>query len=726
MAPKILTRFDRIRQILDAAAGDSTSNYGGVGRPWRLTRDQLLTVEVYGVRMVAPAVEEPAAHAASGTGCGCGCATTAERPGGQESGARFPRYPGRGAASGLVKGLRGQAPYDGSVFPRLPWGGTAVADADVQFISDWIDDGLPGDHETSLPAEPLSSGAAGTVRLGEQPVEPAVVRIFGPVSDGAAAARRPGEVRQRMNLDCMNDTQHEELRAAFRELYALNKWPADRRSYNNMALIHQDHCQHGWERFLPWHRVYLYEMEQVLQDVAPGVTLPYWDFTMPQYKPLCPADGDRIPLSYQCFLTNAAVDWLATKADPHLPPDVAASVRRMVGNRYTSLSRFFAAMTGKPYNVPVKYTQKAYRRRFIDALLGTNALWYPLRWPGEYNGKSINQFVGYHYPKPEDLREILSLTTFRDFGGGPQYDVSFGFLDQNPHNTMHIWTGGLNPDYKEPPAPASGFAAESATPGELAAAGNAAGTVRNRAVRARDRRFHTRDDMYYEQQPTGDMLSNLTASFDPVFWPIHVNIDRLWWEWQLRNPGANPVDLESVLTPWSYTVGDTLEISRFGYEYVRSTCLIPVGLEAPVGRFVSRPIAVPKPARTGFRTAEVRLLGVPQLDRSCFIRVFLNLPDANGQTPVDHPNYAGYLAIFGHGECIGGPGHCAVPERRPYDLRPRSHNTPRNHRVNVTTTARRLLEKSKELQITLVVIGADYCEDPEVLRLEGVSLNFLD
>ena len=83
----------------------------------------------------------------------------------------------------------------------------------------------------------------------------------------------------------------EQLRDAFRELYALNKWPRDRRNYNNMALIHQDHCQHGWERFLPWHRVYLYEFEQALQDVAPGVTMPYWDFTMPQYRPECPDEG---------------------------------------------------------------------------------------------------------------------------------------------------------------------------------------------------------------------------------------------------------------------------------------------------------------------------------------------------------------------------------------------------------------------------------------------------
>jgi tyrosinase len=68
-----------------------------------------------------------------------------------------------------------------------------------------------------------------------------------------------------------------------------------------------------------------------------------------------------------------------------------------------------------------------------------------------------------------------------------------------------------------------------------------------------------------------------------------------------------------------------------------------------------------------------------------------------------------------------------VPERRALDLRPRSHNTPRNHRVNVTRTARALLEGgAQRLQITLVVIGVDYCQDDELLRLEGLSLNFLD
>ena len=55
---------------------------------------------------------------------------------------------------------------------------------------------------------------------------------------------------------------------------------------------------------------------------------------------------------------------------------------------------------------------------------------------------------------------------------------------------------------------------------------------------------------------------------------------------------------------------------------------------------------------------------MPQLPRSCFIRVFLNLPGANASTSIEDPHYAGYLAIFGHADCIGGPGHCDLPPSR--------------------------------------------------------------
>jgi hypothetical protein len=41
----------------------------------------------------------------------------------------------------------------------------------------------------------------------------------------------------------------------------------------------ETHYQHGSERFLPWHRVFLLLLERALQTVHPEVTIPYWDWT---------------------------------------------------------------------------------------------------------------------------------------------------------------------------------------------------------------------------------------------------------------------------------------------------------------------------------------------------------------------------------------------------------------------------------------------------------------
>jgi tyrosinase len=692
-----VTRYQKVRQILDSAAKNCTTDYDGKGEFWNLPLEEFLAVEIFGIRMIAP-VDAAPEHSC--------CHST---PAGDSSTKRSAR-------SGLIKGLRGTTPFDGAQYPRLMWGGQTVSNDDIGFIADWIDDGCPAkDVQISFPVVGITRTGFETVAANN--VE-AAARTYD-VYDGSTSeyANKKGELKQRMNLDCMSETEVDKFRWAFRQLYTLNKWPEDRRSYNNMALIHQNHCQHGWERFLPWHRIYLYEFEQVLQDICPGVTLPYWDFTMPQYCPEKPEDGDIIPLSYQAYLTEESLIFLE-HAEPALPAEAIKELRKgMVEQkkRYPSQAKFFAAVAELTEK---KYTIGKHRERFIDALLAANALWYPLRYPAEYNGGTINTVIHYHYPTAADIDQILALRTFRDFGGGSFYDDSFGFLDQNPHNTMHIWTGGLNPTPEKDPPP-EGYAED------LSA--NAA-KQRNRSVRVAGRRIHTREDLY-SQPANGDMLSNLTASFDPVFWPIHANIDRLWHEWQDRNPHSLPRDLDAVLTPWSYTIADTLDMARFGYEYVKCAFVIPVGLAAPVGRFVSKSIDIPDTVRSSFQQAEVRLHRVPQLPRSCFIRVFLNLPDANASTSIEDAHYAGYLAIFGHADCIGGPGHCDLPPIQPrrYDQRPRHHNTPRNHRVNVTKAARRLFDEgASSLQITLVVLGADYCEENDLLRLDSVSLDFLD
>jgi tyrosinase len=696
----ITTRYEQVKQILDQAAGESPVDYDGEGKFWHLPLKRFLELEIRGIRMIAPPdVVVPS------------CCHTLEAADDTSS-------PGRGARSGLIRGLRGQPPFDGSQYPPLPWGGRAVADAEIAFISDWIDDGCPAaDHKTSFGVEGTATEPA-LAEIVDSNVEP-MARSF-EVYEGSPNEYnyRYGEIKQRMNLDCMSEPEVEKLRWAFRELYRLNKWPEDRRSYNNIALIHQNHCQHGWERFLPWHRVYLYEFEQALQDVSPDITMPYWDWTMPQYRPEHPEKGWIIPKSYKAYLTKESITYLVEQADPSIPPEAGATLFREIvepGLRYTSPTIFFADV-GRI--IGSEYTVGKHRDRFIDAMLAANSLWYPLRYPSEYydpktkEQQTITQAIHYHYPTAEDIEQILSLRSFRDFGGGSFYDASFGFLDQNPHNTMHIWTGGENAD---------AAAAKALLAGDV-------GRNRNRGVQVAGRRFHSRDDLY-SQPDFGDMFSNLTASYDPIFWPIHVNVDRLWWEWQERNPRSLPNDLDAVLTPWSYTIADTLDMARFGYEYIKCAFLVPVGLATPVGRFVSKPISLPETLRGSFRQAEVRLHRVPQLPRSCFIRVFLNLPDADANTSIDDSHYAGYLAIFGHGPCVGGPGHCDLPPSRPrqYDQRPRHHNTPRNHRVNVTRTARRLLDDgATSLQITLVVIGADYREEPELLRLDSVSLDFLD
>lgn len=667
------TRLDHIRELLKLAAQGDSSAFCGL-ELWSLSYERLMAAKLCGL----PVIEvKKTAHSC--------CSTNAASSGGMKS--------------ALLVGLRGEPPFDGSQFPRLPWGKPALADEKIAQIENWIADGAPeSDPESQTYSLTENDWKTDTARV--EVVAEAHSDVAKEYAEYAGSPNeykyQNGELRQRMNIDCMTPLQLEKLRYAFREMYALNSWPEDARSYNNMALIHQNHCQHGWERFLPWHRVYLYEFEQVLQDLCPGVTMPYWDWTMPQYVPAKPDTGEIIPPALKAFLAPESLVYLQNHGIPAEP------LKPIVGKRYASQERFFAEVTTL---IDARYTQGAHRNRFVDALLDANSLWYPLRYPGEFQKSTINKVVHYHYPTAEDMEQIISLRTFRDFGGGSLYNDAFGFIDQNPHNTMHIWTGGFNPY-----VPPTGVAM----------------IDRNRSVKVAGRQFHKRADLY-TQPEVGDMFSNLTASYDPVFWPIHANIDRVWSEWQQLQSHSLPADLDAVLTPWSYTIRDTLDMNRFGYEYVKSTCLLPVGAESPVARFISKSIDIADTVRSSFRQAEVRLHRVPQLPRSCFVRVFLNLPDANANIPIDDEHYAGYLAIFGHGDCIGGPGHCAVPQRGKYDLRPRSHNTPRNHRVDVTKCAKRLFDAgAKSIQITLVVVGADYEEDRELLRLDGVSLNFLD
>lgn len=73
---------------------------------------------------------------------------------------------------------------------------------------------------------------------------------------------------------------------------------------------------------------------------------------------------------------------------------------------------------------------------------------------------------------------------------------------------------------------------------------------------------------------TGGTMGDISvAAYDPLFWAHHCMIDRAWYLWQLRHPGAGPPAslLDRALAPFPMTVRDTLSTDHLGYAYAAAT-----------------------------------------------------------------------------------------------------------------------------------------------------------
>src|SRR5918912_2013388 len=166
--PQKPTRYQRVKDILNNAQGAACPSYQGYHRFWELPLDEFLEVTIYGVRMIAPAGTDdfceqnmPAPRAPRGSCCESSGPSGPEAGGDDAPGAGGPeapeakaesapsgtptpqesccgssktgtastgtssltRSPGRGAASGLIKGLKGVSPFAGTKFPPLMRGG---------------------------------------------------------------------------------------------------------------------------------------------------------------------------------------------------------------------------------------------------------------------------------------------------------------------------------------------------------------------------------------------------------------------------------------------------------------------------------------------------------------------------------------------------------------------------------------------------------------------------
>lgn len=695
------TRYQKVKRLLNEAAGSSTADYQGLGRFWNLPYEQFLQVEVYGVRMIAEVgelhtdemlLDTPEERLANSC---CPVPLRGSKP--EAVRVLAVVRPGRGAGSGLIQGLKGEFPFNQEYFKPLPWGGRPMAPLDIAFIEKWIDEGCPENDYENQPDVRLKSA-------------PLVFKAYNRATN--IIKREFKQLRVRKCIDNLTDEEEEKLRNAYWEMIRLNKFPKDKRNALYWGRLHGDECQHGWEMFLTWHRMFLYSFEQALQDIDPDVTLPFWDWTMPNYlggqipsmlEPTNPnynANGISgvTPWPLRCWVNQSLIQKMKTTG--LFDKEALMRLTAIKGIRYNgSLELFNAAMI----------VDQKQRNAMYPELMRVNPLWYQFRYPGMfYQQNADNTFdpskplgvkglqqYHHHFPTQQDVDRILNVDNWRDFGGGPVYDQSFGITDMDPHNTIHLWSGGNNPNYY--------FLACNPNNSALSQDPN--------------------------EPMLGDMFNNLTAAFDFIFWPHHVNIDRIYSRWQRKYPAQVPDDLDAALPGLGFAVRDAMSIGRLGYEYAYDMHIFPTGRNLALSRFQSDKIVLTDHLKQHSGKVELRLHQVDQPQYSHGMRVFLNQPDATIDTPIqNNPHYAGYISFFGHGDCIGGPGHCDPPptDRRENDIRGRHHNAPGNIRLDITEAVQRLKADNETLEVSIVMIGPDAKEAAPTLRMDGLSINFLD
>lgn len=158
-------------------------------------------------------------------------------------------------------------------------------------------------------------------------------------------------VHHRKSVTKLGSDQLGELRKAFEEIIALP--PLDDRGYQYFAGWHGvplGLCKHHKPLFLPWHRQYLYYFELALQRKVPGVSLPWWDWTVDRKIPQAYAEpengnGDNPLFKAPIHVENPQQDWpTETYREPGSfpqqpsPPDPASYQNAMEATNFADFN----------------------------------------------------------------------------------------------------------------------------------------------------------------------------------------------------------------------------------------------------------------------------------------------------------------------------------------------------------------------------------------------------
>jgi tyrosinase len=384
-------------------------------------------------------------------------------------------------------------------------------------------------------------------------------------------------------------------------------------------------CNHGNVLFPTWHRVYLHKLEEALQSIVPGVTLPFWDETdeesmkngIPQIltQEQFELDGVLIDNPLRSFTLPAALsDDVPGDDEAYVKPAGYETVRYplsgLVGTRE---ARAATARHNEKYPSPSENTQ----------LLNQNIVaWLKGSGPGGPTDPDAGPGPTPADPDPagNGVRAMFqaclsapNYTVFSNTTSAGQWNLDHPGevvvpLEQ-PHNDIHLAVGGFD-------IPGQGES------GQIAEA-------------------------------NGDMGENNTAGLDPIFFFHHAHIDRMFWLWQKRHratdsfdiiplyygtsssdaqgptPGiapGTPLDMTTPLNPFVkdefgnvFTSKDCINIEKqLGYTYG------PGSLEA----------APPLKAAAGFSTRKLTVRGIDRalFEGSFVIRAFATIKDDRGGT----------------------------------------------------------------------------------------------
>lgn len=124
-------------------------------------------------------------------------------------------------------------------------------------------------------------------------------------------------------------------------------------------MVHDMHGYmgpYGVQRFLPWHRIYLLQLEQALQSIDPTLALPYWDWTADRRIP------DWIAQEKPLVLGSPPIQVVREPDDPALLP-TPAQIEQVLSN--TDFTAFTSQSPVVTYGAGLEGIHNGVHRWFI-------------------------------------------------------------------------------------------------------------------------------------------------------------------------------------------------------------------------------------------------------------------------------------------------------------------------------------------------------------------------